>query len=341
MVRQERKDRAAGLYWRKRVEVAPSLHVLSQSVLRDYVRQRRLPIVENFFTQMRVIFAEEHTDEEDSRLTDDAIKQLADTYNIPFRTEADDMSDAPPASPAAPDAISRITAPPVPDQPAAGATLRSLLTTDTDEDALYRTNELQSRGCANNCLYQTLDIAGVTVKRWLVNIVSCYNCACSIDLVKLCFNVRGATLEPDIFPGLRWRAPGSSLGISLFSNGWITIAGGQAFAENAKAVALCLRMLEELGMQPSRRAGHEVEAVTFGFEFSFGIRLSKFKNAHLQMSQYEPERFSGLFFYMTEPIKCTWIVFANGRAIVAGLRTIEGSYRAAEGFIPLAIQHKF
>lgn len=338
IIRQERRDRAKGVGRRRR-----RLHLEKAGCVKDSLNklldERRIPIMEDFI-QLMIRKGEEMTrdgtvdnptEEQQAAFREyieEGLSKMLSKYGMNF-TKLDsweNLSDDEELEEEEEDTEE----------------LERVLAGDFDEDPSKFFKSKKFQVPTASYMYETFQIGGTTAKRWMINIVTSYNCECITDLVSFAFNVKGATFEPDLFPGLRWKIPDSNASISLFANGWMNCAGGRVFTENAKATALVIRLMERFNKhKPKRDKQLLIDSITFGFEFSFAIRLSKFANSDPQFTRYQPEKFPALFYYMTKPEKCTWVVFANGRCVVTGLKSLENSVSAAEAFVEKAMTFKF
>lgn len=122
----------------------------------------------------------------------------------------------------------------------------------------------------------------------------------------------------------------------IFATGKLVIMGATSEADARLAALKNARLIQKQGYRVrfrEFRIQNIVGSADTGTERQ-GINLRNLARDYRECVNYEPERFTGLQYQMSDP-KATLMIFHNGKITIASVRTQQDLYTAFEKILPI------
>ena len=158
------------------------------------------------------------------------------------------------------------------------------------------------------------------IKKSIVNVVATAALNQKLDLDKL-GRFREILYDSDKYRGrvAYFKSPNMSGKVSIFASGKMISVGTKSEKEAAHELEYAKDFLVSKGFIKPTILKQKIRNIIVMVNFGKGINLEELANNYKMI--YEPEQFSGGILRIEEPYKATVLVFASGKAIVAGLRS--------------------
>mmetsp|Transcript_22571 Transcript_22571/g.25396 ORF Transcript_22571/g.25396 Transcript_22571/m.25396 type:complete len:252 (-) Transcript_22571:1205-1960(-) len=154
------------------------------------------------------------------------------------------------------------------------------------------------------------------------NVVASARLNCPIDLKLVALKARNAEYNPKRFPAVIMRLRDPKTTALIYASGKMICMGAKT-VDNAKlAMRKFAKILKHLNFD-IKFTDFKVVNLLASVDVKFPVRLEGFLNSkHKMFCTYEPELFPALIYRVVNP-KCVALIFACGRVILTGARTID------------------
>lgn len=166
----------------------------------------------------------------------------------------------------------------------------------------------------------------------IVNIVATAKLSAPLDLAVLSRGLKGCKPFSNKFPWLSVRLPPENHYVAFYKSGRFLITGIKSLDEINKTAERVKLMLDELDLKLNIESIF-IHNVVFVDKIKLNLSLEKI--CHLLDSDkvsYEPEQFPSLIY---KDFGATFLLFANGKVIITGLKNIDQSEDILEKFTNL------
>ena len=178
------------------------------------------------------------------------------------------------------------------------------------------------------------------MKPVVCNIIACADFGCELDLYRLAQTVRNAEYNPRRFTAVIVRISEPKAAALIFRNGKMNIAGCKTREQAQLAAKKFGRILKKLKYKVKLR-NFEVKNMIATASCNHKIGLDKIASnpMYKTVTKYNPEVFSGLVYKIPQP-KVTFLIFASGKIILTGAKTLKDLDDAAEWIKPILDLHE-
>lgn len=177
--------------------------------------------------------------------------------------------------------------------------------------------------------------SAIALQPRISNIVAGVDLCCLIDQNLVVLHVRNAVYNPKRFPAVILRIKEPKATALVFAKGKCQILGTKSVDDARLAGRKFARILNKLGYV-TKFENFNVQNVVASVDTKMAIRLEGIvaHSVHSQLARYEPELFPGLC-YRVEVPKVTLLVFASGKIVFVGARSVEHIHQAWEKMYPV------
>ena len=162
----------------------------------------------------------------------------------------------------------------------------------------------------------------------IVNIVASVDIRQPLDLKAIVKKFKNAEYSPNKFPGVTYRTKTPKSAILLFRTGKMVCSGTKSREEAHEAVHTAIRELNAQGVEILGEPEITIQNVVASVKGGSPIDLDLLSEL-LANYMYEPEIFPGLVYRMADP-KAVLLLFASGKMVCVGAKSIEIAYEAIE-----------
>jgi transcription initiation factor TFIID TATA-box-binding protein len=155
----------------------------------------------------------------------------------------------------------------------------------------------------------------------VVNFVATTELNQSVDLIKLT-EATGFVYNPSVYHCAYFKDRDSGPKVSVFASGKLICVGARKFSDTQIAFENASRRLAELGLVEDRRVVSKLQNIVATSDLGQTIDLEILARK-LPRVIYEPEQFPGAIYFPDELNGACVSLFANGKVVLAGLKTPE------------------
>jgi TATA-box binding protein (TBP) (component of TFIID and TFIIIB) len=154
----------------------------------------------------------------------------------------------------------------------------------------------------------------------IVNVVATAGLGQEVDLDDLGKH-REILHDPEIYGGrvAYFSSPNTKGKVSIFLSGKMMSVGTRSEAEAFRALECAKDFLVEKGYVKPIAFVKLIQNIVAVADFEENVNLERLAQDYKVI--YEPEQFPGGIFRMEEPIKVTVLIYASGKAVIAGLKS--------------------
>jgi transcription initiation factor TFIID TATA-box-binding protein len=152
----------------------------------------------------------------------------------------------------------------------------------------------------------------------IVNIVATANLSQVVDQVRAS-NLPYCRFDPVVYRCLYVASPRMKSSVSVFATGKMISAGTKEEHHAQRDLEFVARYLAKAGLVKPRRLDVKIQNIVATIKSQNRIDLEEIalKVPHII---YEPEQFPGAIYHPTDPIGLSILIFASGKAVIAGAK---------------------
>jgi transcription initiation factor TFIID TATA-box-binding protein len=124
----------------------------------------------------------------------------------------------------------------------------------------------------------------------------------------------------------------------IFKNGKMVITGAKSERDSALAAQLYTKAIKNVG-NPVKFTDFKIQNMVASCSVNFKNKLEAlYQSDHQKFCDFNPETFPGLIYHLQKPKVCL-LIFASGKIVLTGAKTIEDINKAFKEIQPLLRQH--
>ena len=173
----------------------------------------------------------------------------------------------------------------------------------------------------------------------IVNVVSTFKLNGDVELKEIAQKSWNVEYNPKKFSALIMRIAEPKTTAKIFPKGKVVITGARNIEESLIA---CRKVVKKI-----RKVGYSVKLVDFSVQnlvasakFPFEISLMKLAKEHTENTKYNPDRFPGLSFKLSD-LNLKVNIFRNGNVVILGGKNEQTINRAYEQLHDILIDYKY
>ena len=139
--------------------------------------------------------------------------------------------------------------------------------------------------------------------------------------------------DPEKFPGMAVKLKEPLVSFLVFESGKATCTGGKSMKDVHEAAAVLTQALRKAGL-PAPKPRLKVQNVVLSFNIGQAIDIRRIMRTFEEV-EFNPEVFPGVTVRLKDP-KAELLIFASGRGVCVGTRSVAAAKRAVEKFRALA-----
>ena len=155
----------------------------------------------------------------------------------------------------------------------------------------------------------------------IVNVVATAELKQFVNLEKL-VHVSGFLYDTAIYQCAYLKDRNTRAKVSIFATGKMISVGAKSFEAAKHDLNYAMKRLAKLGLISRTRIKVKLQNVVATGELGHGVDIENFASK-LPSVIYEPEQFPGAIYYAKELEGASILIFANGKVVFAGLKSLE------------------
>lgn len=152
-----------------------------------------------------------------------------------------------------------------------------------------------------------------------------------LDLEIIAGALDNVQYEPKQFPGVVYKMDEPKAALLIFSTGKIICTGARSISEAEQAVQRIVEKINDIGVSIPRKPVVDVQNLVASAKLPVELNLTAMAIS-MHNVEYEPEQFPGLVYRMADP-KVVFLLFASGKIVITGARSIEDAERAVDNLV--------
>lgn len=165
---------------------------------------------------------------------------------------------------------------------------------------------------------------------YIENVVATATLNCTLNLEKIIKKIPNTRYNPKKFPGGIFRLESPKVVILFFRTGKIVCTGGTSIEMTKKSLEKFTNILEKCTEKIITLSNLKIQNIVSSANFGKAVHLEQAART-LPRSLYEPEQFPGIIHRLHYP-KTVILVFASGKLVCTGGKTIEDIHRSIHSF---------
>ncbi|KAK1749824.1 hypothetical protein QBC47DRAFT_455664 [Echria macrotheca] len=170
------------------------------------------------------------------------------------------------------------------------------------------------------------------------NVVATVNLDCRLNLIMLSQHARNVEYKPKKFHAVIMRIRNPRTTTLVFGSGKVVITGAKSIDDAHLAGRKHARAIQKCGYR-TNFLDFRVQNVVGSCSVGFHVRLEGFHLANVQFASYEPEIFPGLVYRLANK-QAVILVFANGKIVLTGAKSVDAMYEAFALIYPLLLDYR-
>ena len=172
----------------------------------------------------------------------------------------------------------------------------------------------------------------------IVNIVAGFSVNANLNLSHIAMNAMNCEYNPKKFSAAVLRLSEPKTTVKIFPKGKISFTGTKTMTECQEASRKILKVLKKLGYNV-HMTDFKIQNIVANCKVDYEISLYQLAQDQLEETKYNPERFPGLSYTLTD-VKMKATIFKNGNVVLLGAKEEETIREAWRILSDMLIKYK-